>query len=55
MFLKFLYYSITSTNCTNKIEITEKGYTYQCRIHSYFEAGIPAWDPELKPLNSQKC
>ena len=27
----------------------------QCRIQSYFEAGIPVWDPKLKPPNSQKC
>ena len=27
----------------------------QCRIQSYFEAGIPVWDPTLKPPNAQKC
>ena len=29
--------------------------TEQCRIQSYFEAGIPVWDPKLKPPNAQKC
>ena len=24
-------------------------------IQSYFEAGIPDWDPKLRPPNSQKC
>ena len=27
----------------------------QCHIQSYFEAGIPVWDPKLKPPNTQKC
>ena len=26
----------------------------QCRIQSYFEAGLPVWDPKLKPPNAQK-
>ena len=28
---------------------------YQCHIQSYFEAGIPVWDPKLRPPNSHKC
>ena len=27
----------------------------QWRIQSYFEAGIPVWDPILRYANSQKC
>ena len=27
----------------------------QCRIQSYFEAGILVWDPKLRPPNFQKC
>ena len=26
-----------------------KAIAIQCRIQSYFEAGIPVWDPKLKP------
>ena len=27
----------------------------QCHIQSCFEAGIPVWDPKLRPPNAQKC
>ena len=27
----------------------------ECCIQSYFKAGIPVWDPKLRPPNSQKC
>lgn len=27
----------------------------QCRIQSYFEAGILVWNPKLRPPNCQKC
>ena len=32
-----------------------KGILNQCHIQSYFEAGIPVWEPKLRPTNSQKC
>ena len=27
----------------------KQSYRIQCHIQSYFEAGIPVWDPKLKP------
>ena len=32
-----------------------KGILNQCRIQSYFEAGILVWEPKLRSTNSQKC
>ena len=36
-------------------EITVFNKVNQCCIQSYFDAGIPVWDPKLRPPNSLKC